>query len=192
MTSERSCIDDFTHNFMRNICMGLSCMNKNRLAWSNTLSALLLGCALFSFGASAQTTPSPREAKPMANNPTVEARLVDISQELRCMVCQNESLASSHAELAEDLRREVRDLIVQGKTDSEIKTFLVDRYGDFVLYRPEVKPLTWALWFGPFFLLLLAAFAMGAYLRQRKKQVAQLELSDAQRERAEQLLKGKP
>ena len=128
----------------------------------------------------------------MANNPAVEARLVDISQELRCMVCQNESLASSHAELAEDLRREVRDLIVQGKTDSEIKTFLVDRYGDFVLYRPEVKPLTWVLWFGPFFLLLLAAFAMGSYLRQRKKQVASLELSDAQRERAEQLLKGKP
>ena len=65
----------------------------------------------------------------MANNLTVEARLVDISQELRCLVCQNESLASSHAELAEDLRREVRDLIVQGKTDSEIKTFLVDQIG---------------------------------------------------------------
>ena len=192
MTSERMGIECMSKNRVRNICMGLSCMNKNRLAWSNTLSALLLGCALFSFGASAQTTPPPREAKPMANNPTVEARLVDISQELRCMVCQNESLASSHAELAEDLRREVRDLIVQGKTDSEIKTFLVDRYGDFVLYRPEVKPLTWVLWFGPFFLLLLAAFAMGSYLRQRKKQVASLELSDAQRERAEQLLKGKP
>ena len=166
-------------------------MTSERMGWSNILSALLLACVLISSGASAQTAPSPREAKPMANNPTVEARLVDISQELRCLVCQNESLASSHAELAEDLRREVRDLIVQGKTDSEIKTFLVDRYGDFVLYRPEVKPLTWALWFGPFFLLLLAAFAMGAYLRQRKKQVAQLELSDAQRERAEQLLKGK-
>jgi cytochrome c-type biogenesis protein CcmH len=81
---------------------------------------------------------------------------------------------------------------VQGKTDSEIKTFLVDRYGDFVLYRPEVKPLTWALWFGPFFLLLLAAFVMGVYLRQRKQQVTSLELSDAQRERAEQLLRGKP
>ncbi len=160
--------------------------------WSNILGALLLGCALIGTGTWAQTTPSPREAKPMANNPTVEARLVDISQELRCMVCQNESLASSHAELAEDLRREVRDLIVQGKTDSEIKTFLVDRNGDFVLYRPEVKPLTWVLWFGPFLLLLLAAFAMGAYLRQRKQQVAPAELSDAQRERAEQLLRGKP
>ncbi len=164
-----------------------SCVN-----WRTIQPALSLRSALISTSTWAQTAPSPREAKPMANNPAVEARLVDISQELRCMVCQNESLASSHAELAEDLRREVRDLIVQGKTDSEIKTFLVDRYGDFVLYRPEVKPLTWVLWFGPFFLLLLAAVAMGAYLRQRKKQVTSLELSDAQRERAEQLLKGKP
>ena len=190
MTSERSCIDDFTHNFMRNICMGLSCMNKNRLAWSNTLSALLLGCALFSFGASAQTTSAPREAKPMANNPAVEARLVDISQELRCMVCQNESLASSHAELAEDLRREVRGLIRQGKTDAEIKTFLVSRYGDFVLYRPEVKPLTWVLWFGPFVLLLVAAVFLGVYLRQRRQQVAPAVLSDEDRARAQQWLKG--
>lgn len=192
MTSKRMGTDCMRNNFVRNICIGLNSMSKCRLGWSNILGALLLGCALINTGTWAQTAPSPREAKPMANNPAVEARLVDISQELRCMVCQNESLASSHAELAEDLRREVRDLIVQGKTDSEIKTFLVDRYGDFVLYRPEVKPLTWVLWFGPFFLLLLAAVAMGAYLRQRKKQVASLELSDAQRERAEQLLKGKP
>lgn len=166
-------------------------LNCKRVMWQTVMGVLLLGCALLSVGAQAQSVGAPREAKPMANNPAVEARLVDISQELRCMVCQNESLASSHAELAEDLRREVRDLIVQGKTDAEIKTFLVDRYGDFVLYRPEVKPLTWVLWFGPFFLLLLAAFALGAYLRQRKKQVPSLELNEAQRARAEQLLKGK-
>ena len=166
-------------------------LNCKGVMWQTVMGVLLLGCALLSVGAQAQAVGAPREAKPMANNPAVEARLVDISQELRCMVCQNESLASSHAELAEDLRREVRDLIVQGKTDAEIKTFLVDRYGDFVLYRPEVKPLTWVLWFGPFFLLLLAVFAVGAYLRQRKKQVTSLELNEAQRARAEQLLKGK-
>ena len=166
-------------------------LNCKGVMWQTVMGMLLLGCALLSVDAQAQSVGAPREAKPMANNPAVEARLVDISQELRCMVCQNESLASSHAELAEDLRREVRDLIVQGKTDAEIKTFLVDRYGDFVLYRPEVKPLTWVLWFGPFFLLLLAAFALGAYLRQHKKQVPSLELNDAQRARAEQLLKGK-
>ena len=77
-----------------------------------------------------------REAPLMAEDPKLEARLVDISQELRCMVCQNESLASSHAELADDLRQEVRELIRSGKSDQEIKDFLVARYGDFVLYRP--------------------------------------------------------
>jgi cytochrome c-type biogenesis protein CcmH len=86
-----------------------------------------------------------REAQPMAEDPQVEARLVVIADELRCLVCQNESLASSHAELAEDLRREVRKLIRDNKSDAEIKTYLVERYGDFVLYRPKVKPLTWPL-----------------------------------------------
>lgn len=170
-------------------------LTRKRVMWQNAMGALLLGCAFVSMSAQAQpvpAAPAPREAKPMASNPTVEARLIDISQELRCLVCQNESLASSHAELAEDLRREVRDLIAQGKTDAEIKTFLVERYGDFVLYRPEVKPLTWVLWFGPFLLLLLAAFALGAYLRQRQKQAPSLALNEAQRARAEELLKGKP
>jgi cytochrome c-type biogenesis protein CcmH len=130
-----------------------------------------------------------REAAPLADDPKLEARLVDISQELRCLVCQNESLASSHAELADDLRREVRDLIRQGKTDQEVKDFLVARYGDFVLYRPEVKPLTWVLWFGPFLLLLVAAVLMGVYLRQRRQQVQPAPLSDADRARAQKILK---
>jgi len=108
------------------------------------------------------------EAVPMAEDPQVEARLVVIAEELRCLVCQNESLASSHAELAEDLRREVRKLIRENKSDSEIKTYLVDRYGDFVLYRPQVKPLTWPLWFGPFFMLLLAVWGLWRYLRLRR------------------------
>ena len=112
------------------------------------------------------------EAQPMADNPQVEARLVVIAEELRCLVCQNESLASSHAELAEDLRREVRKLIAQGMSDAQIKTYLVDRYGDFVLYRPQVKPLTWPLWFGPFFMLLLAIWGLWRYLRLRKNALA--------------------
>jgi cytochrome c-type biogenesis protein CcmH len=131
-----------------------------------------------------------REAAPRAEDPAVEARLVAIADELRCLVCQNESLASSHAELAEDLRREVRGLIRDGKSDAEVKRFLVDRYGDFVLYRPEVKPLTWALWFGPFALLVLALVVLGRYLRQRREQVPRATtLSEADRARAEQLLK---
>jgi cytochrome c-type biogenesis protein CcmH len=108
------------------------------------------------------------DAPPMAEDPQVEARLVVIAEELRCLVCQNESLASSHAELAEDLRREVRKLIREDKSDAEIKTYLVDRYGDFVLYRPQVKPLTWPLWFGPFLMLLLAVWGLWRYLQLRK------------------------
>ena len=131
-----------------------------------------------------------REAVPMADDPQLEARLVDISQELRCLVCQNESLASSHAELADDLRQEVRELIRSGKSDQEIKDFLVARYGDFVLYRPEVKPLTWVLWFGPFLLLVMAAIFLGVYLRQRRALAAPVPMSDEARERAKQLLKG--
>lgn len=148
--------------------------------------ALLLTLAV---SVCAWTVPA-REAAPRADDPAVEARLVAIADELRCLVCQNESLASSHADLAEDLRREVRGLIREGKSDAQIKRFLVDRYGDFVLYRPEVKPLTWALWFGPFALLALALVVLMRYLRHRRAQLPTAPpLSEADRARAEQLLK---
>ena len=130
-----------------------------------------------------------REAVSLVDDPIEEARLVHISQELRCLVCQNESLSSSRAELADDLRREVRDLIRANKSDQEIKDFLVSRYGDFVLYRPEVKPLTWVLWFGPFVVLLLAGIFLLVYLRQRRATVQPQVLSDNERARVEQLLK---
>jgi len=90
------------------------------------------------------------EALPMAEDEAVEQRLVAIAEELRCLVCQNESLAGSRADLAQDLRREVRTLIKAGKSDDEIRQFLVTRYGDFVLYRPRVSPMTYLLWGGPF------------------------------------------
>jgi cytochrome c-type biogenesis protein CcmH len=158
-------------------------------------SALLLSVATVVFAphvtlAQTAVANAGREAPLMAEDPKLEARLVDISQELRCLVCQNESLASSHAELADDLRQEVRELIRSGKSDQEIKDFLVARYGDFVLYRPEVKPLTWVLWFGPFLLLVVAAVFLGIYLRQRRALAAPEALSDESRERAKQLLKG--
>jgi cytochrome c-type biogenesis protein CcmH len=132
---------------------------------------------------------SAREAAPLAQDPLLEARLTNISHELRCLVCQNESLSSSRAELAEDLRREVRDLMIANKSDQEIKDFLVSRYGDFVLYRPEVKPLTWVLWFGPFVVLLIAGFFLVSYLRQRRSSVKPDVLSEAERARVEQLLR---
>ena len=130
-----------------------------------------------------------REAVSLVDDPIEEARLVHISQELRCLVCQNESLSSSRAELADDLRREVRDLIRANKSDQEIKDFLVSRYGDFLLYRPEVKPLTWVLWFGPFVVLLIAGIFLLVYLRQRRATLQPQVLSDNERARVEQLLK---
>lgn len=132
------------------------------------------------------------EAVPLAENPAVEARLIAISEELRCLVCQNESLAASRAELAEDLRREVRKLIQDGKTDAEIRDYLVARYGDFVLYRPPVKPTTWLLWFGPFALLASAIVGLILYLRRRAVRVAPARLSAAERASAEALLADPP
>ena len=128
------------------------------------------------------------EATPMADNPVVEARLIAISEELRCLVCQNESLAASRAELADDLRREVRKLIHDGKTDAEIRDYLVARYGDFVLYRPPVKPTTWLLWFGPFVILAGAMVGLIAYLRRRASRLAPATLSDEQKAAAQALL----
>ncbi len=98
----------------------------------------------------------------------LDARLKKLEEELRCLVCQNQSLADSSAGLAEDLRREVRALAVSGKSDAEIKDFLVARYGDFVLYDPPVKRSTWLLWFGPFVLLAGGVGAWWAIARRRK------------------------
>ena len=109
-----------------------------------------------------------------------------------CLVCQNESLASSRAELANDLREEVRGLIQQNKSDAEIKQYLVQRYGDFVLYRPAVKPLTYLLWFGPFALLLIALWVLWRVLRERRAATATRALQPHERARAQQLLKDGP
>jgi cytochrome c-type biogenesis protein CcmH len=130
------------------------------------------------------------EAKPLAEDPVVEARLVDIAQELRCLVCQNESLASSRADLADDLRREVRSLIKAGKSDDEIRSFLVSRYGDFVLYRPKIKPLTYGLWFGPFLVLILGLFFLYQHLKARAVTEQQTSaLTAEERERLRAILK---
>jgi len=146
---------------------------------------LLLACAATVLALNA----SAKEAAPLAEDPLVEQRLVNIAGELRCLVCQNESLAGSQADLAKDLRREVRDLIKDGKSDQEVKDFLVSRYGDFVLYRPQIKPETYLLWAGPFVLLIIGIVVLVRYLRRRGTQIAAAPLSDEERKRAEELLK---
>ena len=128
------------------------------------------------------------EAQPLAEDPVVEQRLVEIAAEMRCLVCQNESLAGSRADLALDLRREIGNLIRAGKTDAEIVDFMVARYGDFVLYRPPVKPLTWVLWFGPFLLLLGAIVFLLRLVRRRRHDAAPV-MDAAAREQAQALLK---
>jgi cytochrome c-type biogenesis protein CcmH len=109
-----------------------------------------------------------------ANNqdqdPKVEARLKALSTELRCLVCQNTTLADSDASLAEDLRNEIRELIREGKTDEEITAYLVERYGDFVRYRPPVQANTALLWFGPFVMLLIGAITLIIVLKKRSNQ----------------------
>jgi cytochrome c-type biogenesis protein CcmH len=145
---------------------------------------------LFLIAAAAVATAQSKEAEPSAKEPLIEQRLIHISEELRCLVCQNESLASSRAELANDLREEVRLLIRQDKSDVAIKAYLVERYGDFVLYRPEVKPLTWLLWFGPFALLLCGLVGMALYVRQRQAvQKLVQPLSEKERDQVRVLLK---
>jgi len=107
------------------------------------------------------------EARPLADDPAVEARLKTLSQELRCLVCQNQTLADSNAPLAEDLRREIRELIAKGMTDKEITDYLVERYGDFVRYRPPLKSQTLLLWVGPTLLLLAGIGGLWWALRKR-------------------------
>jgi cytochrome c-type biogenesis protein CcmH len=128
------------------------------------------------------------EAKPLAENPVAEARLKHLAVELRCLVCQNQTLADSNAPLAEDLRREVREMIAKNMTDQQIIDFLVSRYGDFVLYRPPWKATTTLLWLGPFLLLGTGAAALGVALRRRTQKPVDLPITEAERQRVEQLL----
>lgn len=147
------------------------------------MKRLLVFCLCLTLGAGVEAGT----AQPLAADPVVEARLVAIAEDLRCLVCQNESLASSRAELAEDLRREVRELIRQGKSDAEVVDFLVARYGDFVRYKPPVKPSTWLLWGGPFLLMLGGLAGLIAYLRRRP---APRPMDETERRLAAQWLDG--
>ena len=144
------------------------------------LSTIVLACAT--------NTTFAKDAAPLADDPVTEQRLITISEEMRCLVCQNESLAGSRSDLANDLRREIRILIVEGKTDEQIRNFMVERYGDFVLYRPPVKPITWLLWIGPFVILLAGIIGLMVYLRRRNQSMPSAALSAEDNRRIDALL----
>ncbi|MEQ1591270.1 MAG: cytochrome c-type biogenesis protein [Thiobacillaceae bacterium] len=129
-----------------------------------------------------------KEAALVAADPVAEARLMKLSSELRCLVCQNQTIADSNAELAVDLRNEIREKIQAGMSDAAIKDFMVARYGDFVLYRPPVKGTTLVLWIGPFLLLAVGGIVLIFNLRRRRQSVAEPELSRDQQSQAESLL----
>lgn len=138
------------------------------------------------FAPSAAT--NAQTAQPLTDDPELEKRVMNLSQELRCLVCQNETLADSRAGLAEDLRREIREQMKAGKSDQEIIAFLTARYGQFVLYRPPVQPTTYLLWFGPFALLLGGLALLYRYLKQRRELIKDEPLSPQERRQAEEIL----
>jgi cytochrome c-type biogenesis protein CcmH len=130
-----------------------------------------------------------KEAQPV-EDPQIEKRMQALTQQLRCLVCQNETLADSRADLAEDLRKEIREQMKAGKSDQEIIAFLTQRYGDFVLYKPPVKATTYLLWFGPFVLLLGGTLMLYRYLKHRREIIQEQPLTAAEHKRAEELLRG--
>jgi cytochrome c-type biogenesis protein CcmH len=132
------------------------------MKFRNLLFAAVLLCAPLAVQAG--------EAAALADDPVVEARLVNLADELRCLVCQNESLAGSKAELAEDLRREIRGQMKAGKSDAEVITYLTDRYGDFVLYKPPFKPVTYLLWLSPALFLGIGALVWYMVMKKRRTQ----------------------
>ena len=120
-----------------------------------------------------------REAAPATADPALEARVMRLATELRCLVCQNETIAASHADLAVDLRNQVRDMLRQGQSDADVLRYMRDRYGDFVLYRPLVQPTTWVLWYGPAVLLVVGLVALWWMLRRRNRLAADQFDADA-------------
>ena len=129
-----------------------------------------------------------REASPVGQDPAIERRMMSLAQELRCLVCQNQTLADSQADLAADLRQEIRELMQKGESDEQIKRYLVARYGDFVLYRPPLKSSTWLLWFGPGVLLVGGLATLYLVLLRRRRLMQQQPLSADEEKRALALL----
>ena len=130
-----------------------------------------------------------REATPVGDDPALQVRMMKLASVLRCLVCQNQTIADSHADLADDLRRQILELMRQGKSDQEIMDYMVARYGEFVLYRPPVKSTTALLWFGPAALVLLGGVVFYRAARSRNRALAADEpLTPEQQAMADRLL----
>jgi cytochrome c-type biogenesis protein CcmH len=129
-----------------------------------------------------------QEARPMQDNAAVEVQVQRLASQLRCLVCQNQTLADSHAELAQDLVQEIREMAAKGMTDKEIIDYLVARYGDFVRYRPPLKASTVLLWIGPFALLLAGGFGLFIQLRRRQAMVVDAPLTEEEARKVSELL----
>jgi len=123
-------------------------------------------------------------------DPRIEQRFKNLTQQLRCPVCQNETLADSNAELAKQMRDQIREQMKAGKTDDEIKAYLTQRYGDFPLYKPPVRPMTYFLWFGPFLLLIMGTAALFLFIRRRREMIVEKPLTADERKRAQEILRG--
>ena len=153
-------------------------------------------CAIAAACLALACTAAPaREAAPTAADPALEARVMAVADELRCLVCQNETIAASSAELAVDLRQQIRVQLTQGRSRTEILDYMTARYGDFVRYKPPLNAGTVLLWLGPFVLLLLGGLLLWRQLRQQAHATASCaapaaRLTDAERQRAQHLLEG--
>ncbi len=152
------------------------------------ISLLILSLVLI-FGTS-QTKASPVDTYEF-NDEVTKIRFQALTKELRCPKCQNQNLADSNSPIAADLRRELYELLQQGKADSEIVDFMVDRYGEFVLYRPRVSELTYVLWFGPAVLILLGVFVVIVVVRRKPVDKKTLALSAEQQEKLKNLTNDK-
>ena len=146
------------------------------------LFTLALSLSLYAHVAQAKVAPN------LSADPALEARMMVIAEELRCLVCQNETLAASHADLAIDLKNQIRIKLTQGQSQKQILDFMVERYGDFVLYRPPLKTTTVLLWVGPFTLLAGAVWMLVVNVRRRRRSAQPAALSDADTAKARALL----
>jgi len=151
-----------------------------------TRDSLLVVLLLLAFGCPAWAG----EAAPVAADPALEQRVTELATELRCLVCQNQTLADSNAPLAVDLRNQIRERMQQGASERDIIDFMVERYGDFVLYRPPFKATTLLLWVGPMLLMIAGLAALYYRIARRRREVAKPELSGEERGRAAALLSG--